>query len=620
MCGIAGVVGPHPTPEVLSAMLACIAHRGPDGVGQVIRDGRVGLGHRRLAIIDLSDEASQPMRSASGCEVILNGEIYNYLELRVELASGGAAFHTSSDTEVLLAAYDRWGVECLPRLNGMFAFALYDPSRRTLLLARDRFGEKPLYYHRAQDGSFLFASEIKALLGYPGVVARPDRQSVYRFLRHKLTERDPATFFEGITALPPAHYLELGVDGGREVLRPYWSLDASAQDPRPHAELVAAYRDLLQDSIGIRLRADVPVGSSLSGGIDSSAVVGYLARGRQLERQHTFSARFPGWPLDEGRYIADVTALSGARSHEVEPIPDPADLERVVWHQDQPFGSLSIYAQWSVMRLAQGEGVTVLLDGQGADETLAGYHFYFAALFRYLFRTGRWLQLAREMRDFSAAHGPGPFSSLAFYALPATAAHRLRSVRKAPGIAASFARAQATSMSAQSAPAGFRTDLDQALATTLSETMLPGLLRYADRNSMAFGREVRLPYLDHRVVELAFSLPWEMKLGRGRTKRVLREAMREYLPESVRGRRDKVGYAPPQAAWLRGPLCEWAEDLLASQRYAEREWTDAPTVRSMWRAFRDGKGGLDGDLWRFLSVEAWARSFLDGGDAQEVGS
>jgi asparagine synthase (glutamine-hydrolysing) len=611
MCGIAGVVGPHPTPEVLSAMLGCIAHRGPNGVGHVIRDGRVGLGHRRLAIIDLSDAASQPMRSASGCEVILNGEIYNYLELRAELASGGAVFQTSSDTEVLLAAYDRWGVDCLSRLNGMFAFALYDPSRRTLLLARDRFGEKPLYYQRAQDGSFLFASEIKALLAHPGVTPRPERQSLYRFLRHKLTELDPATFFEAITALPPAHFLELGVDGGPEVVRRYWSLDASTQDPRPHDELVAAYRDLLQDSIGIRLRADVAVGSSLSGGIDSSAVVGYLSLGRHLERQHTFSARFPGWPLDEGRYIADVTAHSGARSHEVEPAPDPADLERVVWHQDQPFGSLSIYAQWSVMRLAQQEAITVLLDGQGADETLAGYQFYFAALFRYLFRTGRWLQLARETRDFAAAHGPGRLRSLAFYALPATAAHRLRSVRKAPGIAGSFARAQATSMNAQIAPAGFRTDLDQALATTLTETMLPGLLRYADRNSMAFGREVRLPYLDHRLVELAFSLPWQMKLSRGRTKRVLREAMREYLPDSVRGRKDKIGYAPPQAAWLRGPLCEWAEDLLASQRFAEREWTDAPAVRAMWRAFRDGKDGLDGDLWRFLSVEAWARSFLD---------
>jgi len=592
-------------------MLECLAHRGPDGVGQVIRDGRVGLGHRRLAIIDRSDEAAQPMRSAAGSEVTLNGEIYNYVELRAELASGGAIFRTSSDTEVLLAAYDRWGIDCLQRLNGMFAFALYDPSRRTVFLARDRFGEKPLYYHRTADGTFLFASEIKALLVSPDVSARVEARSVYRFLRHKLTELEPATFFEGIVALPPAHYLEVGVDDGQQVLRRYWRLDGSVQDPRPHGELVTAYRDLLEESIEIRLRADVAVGSSLSGGLDSSAVVGHLGLGRHVERQHTFSARFPGWRLDEGRYIADVVALSGARSHEVEPVPDPTDLERVVWHQDQPFGSLSIYAQWAVMRLARDEDVTVLLDGQGADETLAGYHFYFAALFRYLLRTGRWLALLREMRAFSAAHGQARLRALAFYTLPESAARFARSLRRGPGVSAAFARTQATLATARAASPRFRTDLDETLASTLTETMLPGLLRYADRNSMAFGREVRLPYLDHRLVELAFSLPWDMKLHSGQTKRVLREAMSAYLPDSVKARRDKIGYAPPQAAWLRGPLREWAEDLLASQRFAEREWNDAPEVRAMWRTFRDGNDEAEADVWRFLSVEAWARSFLD---------
>jgi asparagine synthase (glutamine-hydrolysing) len=592
-------------------MLECLSHRGPDGVGQVIRDGCVGLGHRRLAIIDLSPAASQPMRSDSGCEVVLNGEIYNYLELRDELAATGTVFRTSSDTEVLLAAYDRWGTDCLSRLNGMFAFALYDPIRRIVLLARDRFGEKPLYYRRSADGTFLFASEIKALLVQEDATAQPDLASIYRFLRHKLTERDPATFFAGISSLPPAHLLELRVDGGHGLPHRYWTLDASVEDRRPRAELVAAYRELLEGSIEIRLRADVAVGSSLSGGIDSSAVVGYLALGRHLEQQHTFSARFPGWMLDEGRYIADVTALTGARAHEVEPMPDPTDLERVVWHQDQPFGSLSIYAQWCVMRLAREHGVTVLLDGQGADETLAGYHFYFAALFRYLARTGRWGRLAREVRSFSNTHGARRLRSLAFPAMPRAAAERLRRLRPGPGISAPFARAQASAAAPSGPSEPFRNDLDRMLASTLSDTMLPGLLRYADRNSMAFGREVRLPYLDHRLVELAFSLPWEMKLSHGRTKRVLRDAMREYLPDSVRGRKDKIGYAPPQAAWLRGALRAWAEDLIASQRFEEREWIDAPVVRAMWRDFRDGEDRMEADVWRFLSVEAWARAFLD---------
>jgi asparagine synthase (glutamine-hydrolysing) len=611
MCGIAGIVGDHPTPERIAAMLRCLAHRGPDGEGQVIRDARVGLGHRRLAIIDLSDAAAQPMRSPSGSEVVFNGEIYNYLELREELAAAGTLFHTTSDTEVLLAAYDAWGSGFLTRLNGMFAFALYDPRRRILLLARDRFGEKPLYYHEAPDGSFLFASEVKALFTYPGVTATPEPSAVYRFLRHKQTEREPATFFAGIFALPPAHSLELRIDDGTRRVTRYWSLDPERRASGSAAALTDAYRDLLSDGITLRLRSDVPLGSSLSGGLDSSAIVGYLALGRGVPDQHTFSARFPGWGQDEGSYIAQVTALAGARAHEVQPAPDAADLERVIWHQDQPFGSLSIYAQWAVMRLARERGVTVLLDGQGADETLAGYHFYFASLFRDLLRSGRWLALAREVRGYERAHGARRLRSLAFYAVPDPAARALRRLRGGPGISAALAAEGRTSPRDGRGDLRWPSDLDQALHDTLTATMLPGLLRYADRSSMAFGREVRLPYLDHRLVELAFSLPAPMKLHDGWTKRVLRQAMRAYLPDAVRLRRDKIGYAPPQARWLRGPLAEWAADTFASQPFADRGWYDPASVRSMWSAFRAGDDRPEADLWRFLSVEGWARRFVD---------
>jgi asparagine synthase (glutamine-hydrolysing) len=592
MCGIAGIVGSGVRPEILANMLASEAHRGPDGERQVIRGGLVGLGHRRLAIIDLSDAASQPMRSPSGCEVVLNGEIYNYLELRDELRSGGATFQTASDTEVLLAAYDRWGTDCLSHLNGMFAFAIYDPNWRELMLARDRLGEKPLYYTSAPDGSFLFASEIKALLAHPEVAARADPAAVYRFLRRKQIEREPSTFFAAIHALPPGHVLSCGIDDRRQVLERYWSLEPSVSEPVAESELIAQYRELLGDAISIRLRADVPVGSSLSGGIDSSAIVGYLALGLQIANQHTFSARFPSWALDEGRFIGQVTRLAATSSHEVQPIPTPSDLERVVWHQDQPFASLSVYAQWAVMRLVRDNQVTVLLDGQGADETVAGYHFYFAALFRELVNKGRWLDLVRELHGYARLHGVRQLRRLGFYALPHPAASLLRGLRRGPGIASD-------------------SHLDQALALTMTDTMLPGLLRYADRNSMAFGREVRLPYLDYRLLELAFRLPAALKLHRGWTKRILREAMSEYLPVDVRLRKDKVGYAPPEAEWLRGPLREWSADLLYSPAFGEREWNDAEAVRKMWRAFLAGDGRHQADLWRFLSVEAWARRFLD---------
>ena len=609
MCGIVGIVGPGVTPELVGRMLACEAHRGPDGEDQVVRDGLVGLGHRRLAIIDLSDAASQPMRAPSGCEVILNGEIYNYIELREELRASGAEFQTTSDTEVLLAAYDRWGRDCLSRLNGMFAFAIYDPRARELFLARDRFGEKPLYYNRTPAGTFLFASEIKALLAHPDVSARPERSEVYRFLRHKQAEHEPATFFQGISALPPAHRLRLPIDGGDPVIERYWSLETRPDGGTP-SQLVEAYRDLLGNAITIRMRADVPVGSSLSGGIDSSAIVGYLGLALKVPNQHTFSARFPGWPMDEGRYIAEVAGLAGASSHEVQPDPTPDDLERVVWHQDQPFGSLSIYAQWAVMRLAREQSVTVLLDGQGADESLGGYHFYFASLFRDLFRRGQWLSLTREMNAYARAHGVNRLRALAFYALPEPAAAGLRRLRSGPGIAESFSMDQSELRNGHR-PLPGASDLDRSLERTLTETMLPGLLRYADRNSMAFGREVRLPYLDHRLVELSFSLPAALKLHGGWTKRILREAMRDYLPPDVRLRRDKIGYAPPQAAWLRGPLREWASDLLASDAFANREWANAADVRRMWSAFLDGDDSQESDVWRFLSVEGWARTFLD---------
>jgi len=610
MCGIVGIVGPEVRPELLARMLECEAHRGPDGEGQVVRDDRVGLGHRRLAIIDLSDAASQPMRSRSGCELILNGEIYNYIELREELRAAGVAFHTSSDTEVLLAAYERWGRDCLSRLNGMFAFAIYDPAARELFLARDRFGEKPLYYHRTPGGTFLFASEIKALLAHPDVTANPERSEIYRFLRHKQAEHEPATFFEGISALPPAHSLRLSIDGGDPVIERYWNLEAHPAESGSPGQLVEAYRDLLGNAITIRMRADVPVGSSLSGGIDSSAIVGYLGLALKVPNQHTFSARFPGWPLDEGRYIAEVARMAGASSHEVQPDPTPADLERVVRHQDQPFGSLSIYAQWAVMRLAHEHSVTVLLDGQGADESLGGYHFYFAALFRDLFRRGQWLSLTREMNSYARAHGVNRLRSLAFYALPEPAAAGLRRLRSGPGIAEAFSVDQADLRNGHRGLSN-ASELDRSLELTLTETMLPGLLRYADRNSMAFGREVRLPYLDHRLVELSFSLPAALKLHGGWTKRILREAMRDYIPADVRLRKDKIGYAPPQAAWLRGPLREWADDLLASDAFARREWADAAEVRRMWSAFLAGDDHQEADVWRFLSVEAWARTFLD---------
>lgn len=586
-----------------------IAHRGPDGARMAIRDDRVGLAHRRLAIIDLTDAAAQPMRSTNGHEVVYNGEIYNYLELRDELTAMGRTFRTASDTEVLLQAYDEWGPDCLSRLNGMFAFALYDPGRRRLFAARDRFGEKPFYYHHAAGGPFVFASEAKALLVHPAVPCRPDPRTIYRFLRYKETDRDPDTFFEGVNALPAGHWLTLDVDSGRLEVRRYWSLADGPLDQRDRAQLVERYRDLLGDAIRIRLRSDVPVGSSLSGGLDSSAVVGYIARACGIEYQHTFSARFPGWSLDEGSFIADVVAFTGANGHEVSAIPDLHELQRVAWHQEEPFLSLSVCAQWSVMQLAQQSGVTVLLDGQGADETVAGYHTYLGPYYRSLFRSGRWSTLSRHARGYASRHGSRRLAGLGYYVLPTEWTRRAKQLVHEETISRDFAAAHGGLQ--EPLPVAFDDDVRQALFTSVTTSVLPTLLRYADRNSMAFGREVRLPYLDHRLVEFAFTLPTELKIAGAEMKVVLRDAMAAYLPPSVRDRRDKIGYAPPQRQWLLGPLRDSIDDLIADGRTAQRPWIDAGRLRAAWKAFVAGDVRDEGRVVRAISLELWSRQFLD---------
>lgn len=611
MCGIAGVVEAHPDPNVLRAMSDLLAHRGPDGSGLVIRDERVGLAHRRLAIIDLTETGAQPMSSASGAEIIFNGEVYNYVELRRELADLGVTFHGGTDIEVLLAAYDHWGSDCLSRLNGMFAFAIYDPRRRVLFAARDRFGEKPFYYHSAADGSFVFASELKALFVHPRVPRRADMDSVYRFLRFKEADREPQTFFADIRALPAGHSLTLSVDGGHPSVQPYWSLVDRPVSRASHSDLVGQFGSRLGDSIRLRLRSDVPVGSSLSGGLDSSAIVGYIARACGVKQQHTFSARFPGSILDEGRYIADVVGFSGAQSHEVVPEPTAEDLASTVWHLDQPFLSLSIYAQWLVMRLAQQANITVLLDGQGADEMLGGYHFYLGSHYRALFQYGRWLRLVREARQYAARNGTRRLAALAYYGLPENVARQAKRFVRRPGIAPDFVAEHGHIPPAQKHLYG--DPLRHALHATLTHTMLPTLRRQANRNSMAFSREVRLPFLDHRLFELAFDLPSDLKVNGATTKVVLRRAMAGYLPTSVLGRYDKIGYAPPQAAWLRGPLRDLVADALHSQAFIDRPWTDVPHLQQAWDELLAGETAWEGEIARALSLELWAQRYLDPG-------
>ncbi|HYE86941.1 MAG TPA: asparagine synthase (glutamine-hydrolyzing), partial [Vicinamibacterales bacterium] len=552
--------------EALELMNAQLVHRGPDDGGEwVSADGRAGLANRRLAIIDLSPAGHQPMLSADQRYAIaFNGEIYNYLEVRSELCALGHRFASESDTEVLLTAFRHWGADCLPRLNGMFAFAVWDSVEGRLFAARDRFGEKPFYY-TAAPGQFAFASEIKSLLALPWVSRRADHRAIARYIGLALVDGEPGTFFEGIRQLPPAHYLMLDGDG-RVTLTRYWDVNVDAHEcTLPEAERTARFRELFVDAVRLRLRSDVAVGSSLSGGLDSSSIVCAInaLRAPDSPPQNTFSARHESAAVDEGRYMERVVAHTGATPHDVwvKAGDLAADIDRFVWHQDEPVAHTSQFAQWKVMELAKTAGVTVLLDGQGADETIGGYPSpTFGYRFAELFRGGEWAGLVEELGAFKRVQGSLGLGLrfLGASVLP----QRLR--------AGARARFHATSGLLPGASAGLEEPrpahrtLRRALHHIMTVSSLPSLLRYGDRNSMAFSREARLPFLDHRLVEFVFSLPSRDLVGGGVTKRVLRAAMRGLVPEVVLDRTDKIGFATPERDWMLGTARAWMANEVAA--------------------------------------------------------
>lgn len=616
MCGIVGVVGPSKqiSPSLFQQMRDSIAHRGPDDAGTwVSTDGMVRLGSRRLAILDLSASGHQPMvDDAAGLAITFNGEIYNYVELADELTKLGCHFRSRTDTEVLLKSYEIWGGDCLAHLNGMFAFAIWDENRQELFVARDRFGEKPFFYYLGAGREFLaFGSEVKALIAGRFFSPAADPSSVYHYLLNRQINSGYETMFAGVSSLPAAHALQFSWRSRSLKTWQYWDLDPQRKiclsDDRQYAEQFIA---MLADSVRIRQRSDVPVGSSLSGGLDSSTIVGLVAKERSGARQDTFSARFTDAAFDEGEYINSMTGWVNVNAHHVYPDPEllQEEMESLSWHQDEPFYSSSIYAQWCVMRLAKQRGVTVLLDGQGGDETLAGYHSYFAAYYSSLVRQFRALDAIRAFMTYLADHGRGNVAMVLSMLLPG----KLRSVlleRRRPRALRNEFRTRYSHPPA-CLRRKFQDDLNQSLYETLTQTILPQLLRYADRNSMAFSREVRLPFLDHRLVEFLFAVPAEQKISGSTTKVILRNSISGVVPENIRLRKDKLGFAPPEISWLRGPLQGWVGEIFASSEFKHREWLEPLTVNAVWRRFLSGETWLYTSIWRWLSLEMWERACL----------
>lgn len=571
MCGIAGIITRDQEfirPALLEKMCTALAHRGPDGRGTWSNSSNTaGLSHTRLSIIDLSEAAAQPMHFAGRYSIVYNGEIYNYIELKRDLKNIGYQFLNNSDTEVILAAYDFYGEKCLHYFDGMFSFAIWDEKEQQLFAARDRFGEKPFYYY-SEKGLFAFASEMKALWAI-GVPRDLDDKMILNYLTLG-TVQNPAdksqTFFRQISSLLPSHSLLLDLKSGKFSLSKYWHLDRQNQQLVAGRNYVSIFTELLTDSVNKRLRSDVQVGSSLSGGLDSSTIVAVVSKLLGEEKTATafksYSAIFPGFEKNEEDYIQKVAEKFSLQNITVTPTADGLvnDFEKLCYHQEEPFPSSSIYAQYKVMELASINKTKVLLDGQGADETLAGYHKYLHWYLQELVSRNKFSELKRARKQFSNHHINihwGIRNVLAAL-LPAQAAITLEKKEHSymtanPDVSKKLLH-HLKGREWDGIHKPIVTKLNDILYFNTMEFGLEEMLRYADRSSMAHGVEVRLPFLNAALVQFIFSCPTAFKIQDGFTKWILRKSMEHTLPKELVWRTDKIGYEPPQKQWMEHPV------------------------------------------------------------------
>ena len=619
MCGIAGYHGLPADPALLERMNAHQQHRGPDGDGICV-DGPCGLAHRRLSIIDIA-HGQQPMDTADGRYAIAyNGEVYNYLDLRGELEALGRTFTTDSDTEVVLQAFAQWGADAFDRFNGMFGLAIWDRHEQRLTLARDHFGIKPLYVAMVPNPSgegeaLLFSSEIKPILASGLYDKRVNDRSVYRYLRFRAHEDGTETFFEGIERLAPGEMLEADANGIRRRMftRLKEELLELASVQRPYdAAAAAEYKRRLVESVRLRLQSEVPVGTSLSGGLDSSAVAviinQLLNEGDSLSlsavgaRQNTFSAIFPGSINDEEKYVDDVLDIctGHVEAHKILPTADEfkADLLDFIRTQEEPIISSGPYAQYQVMREAT-KHVTVLLDGQGADEMMAGYIPYYFVYLRQLRAQGATLAAAELAKSLDVLYRLGRFKLKAKVKLK-------KSIPTTQLLNRDFVAAhRGQRYSSEGA------NLKKRLVEDLFHNSLPSLLRYEDKNTMRFSLEGRVPFLDKEVLKFIFSLSDEAIIKDGWNKRVLRDATRGLLPESINRRRNKIGFTTPQGEWFMR-LKNHFYNIFLSESFANRPYVNQTEVIAAFEGWIKGANDVDTmTFWRLINLELWMREFID---------
>ena len=612
MCGIAGIFNPNQDLVIqkneCQNMLQSIIHRGPDDSSIWQHQIGLTLGHNRLSIIDLSEISNQPFHYQE-CTIVFNGEIYNYLEIKNELKKKGYEFKTQSDTEVLVAAYKAWGTSCVERFMGMWAFVIYDHTKNLIWASRDRFGIKPFYYI-FENGAFYFASEYKALKTLPVFKKDLNYNHIYRFVQMGWVDYNDETFYKNLHQLKSSH--NLTIKNGNLNVNQYWGINNFENNiikSNDNQDFISIFNHLIIESVNLHMRSDVSIGSCLSGGIDSSSIASIVGQYHKDLNYNTFTIFFDGPnEVDERPYANEVTnKFSNLKPHFYKPTENEIaeNFDKIMYFQDVPINGSSHISQYFVMQLAKSHGAVVLLDGQGSDEYLAGYlHSFYRHIADGLLSTNplngiqRWQDFGR-VQQFSFKEKAIRFAkSVATGIFNENEIYYKEYLHAQPFLAKSKHR-----VFELATPKTNR--LNQFLYNLLFTTSLPTLLHFEDRNSMAFSIESRVPFLDHRLVEFAFSIPNNLKINQGVTKHILRESLRGILPDAIANRMDKKGFVTPgEVKWLRGPLKYLIEDI----DYSNLSMLDTHKVRQLIQAYKNGDNSNAKLVWRVATLSRWLKS------------
>jgi asparagine synthase (glutamine-hydrolysing) len=619
MCGLAGILSLDGRTDLrgpIERMTNSLVHRGPDDSG-VLVENQLALGFRRLSILDLEQTGHQPMTSADGsCTLVFNGEIYNYLELRKDLEKRGYNFRSTGDTEVLLNAYCEWGRECLSKLNGMWAFLIYDRRRNIIFGSRDRFGIKPLYIHRGKQ-SVLFGSEIKAICASGMYRKEMDWETIADFLVRKQLDQSDRTFFSGIEQIPAGSAFELDFGGQIEISQ-FWSL--TNLEPFDFDDPIEAYGEIFEDAVRLRTRSDVPIGVFLSGGVDSTAILCSLARTRNnlpsKDQGRLRALAFMDPRFDERRFIDDTILQTGAELEQVDYDSSSIweDLPKVLWHHDQPVHSTTALIGYRLSQAAAEQGIKVILNGQGADETAAGYQSYFQAYWHTILAAGGVGALYKELEQHALLWGGDPkrnFLNIMRYKLSGQL-YRFQSYRK---LRSHFDRKKnlrhpwftselLDSLRPAEGRQNVRLDLNTELQAAVEHSPMPLYLRIEDRNSMAHSVEVRVPFLDYRLVSLLFSSPGESKMQGPFNKHIVRESMRGRIPDSVRNRHEKMGFPSPAGVWM-SELKDNFLDTLNSVQFRELGIFNVAEIKQQFERHCSGQVDIGREVFDVLQFLLW---------------